>query len=82
MQIKIVFYLTFAFSGDWRTAIEMYKNAKLEKSYTTWPYRNLLESRIKNAKNNVKNFQQPYISPEKTLLFNSGYGCVACHQKS
>lgn len=69
-------------SGDWRTAIKIYKNARLEKSYTKWPYRNLLESRIRNAKNNVRNFQQSYTTPDKTILFNSGYGCVACHQKA
>jgi tetratricopeptide (TPR) repeat protein len=69
-------------SGDWQTAIKIYKNAKLEKSYSKWPYKNLLETRIKNAKNNVRNFQQSYTTPDKTILFNSGYGCVACHQKS
>ncbi len=69
-------------SGDWKTAIKIYKNAKIEKSYASWPYKNVLESRIKNAKNNVQNFQRPYIEPNKTILFNSGYGCVACHQKN
>lgn len=41
----------------------------------------MLEKRIANAKENVSNFQKPYISPDKTILFNSGFGCMACHQQ-
>lgn len=68
-------------SGDWQTAIKIYKNAKLSKGYTSWPYRNMLENRIQHAKENVALFQKttPH-SPDTNILFNSGYGCVACHQ--
>lgn len=68
-------------SGDWQTAIKIYRNAMLDKNYSTWPYRKLLEKRIVEAKANVANFQKNYISPTKTILFNSGYGCVVCHQQ-
>lgn len=73
--------------GDWQTAIPIYQNAKLSKDYTTWPFRHLLEHRIQHAKENVALFQkksQPNEKhpPQTTILFNSGYGCVACHQKS
>ena len=68
-------------AGDVRTGIKIYNNAKLDKSYSSWPYKNMLENRIKNANTNVRNFQKPYISADKTILFNSGYGCVACHQQ-
>ena len=68
-------------SGDWQTAIKIYHNATLAKNYSTWPYRKLLELRMLQAKENVANFQKSYISPSKTILFNSGYGCMACHQQ-
>jgi len=80
--------------GDWQTAVKIYNNAKLAKNYSAWPYAYLLEDRIKNAKINVKNFSHDptvyasdkpitqKIQPEKVVLFNSGYGCVACHQEA
>lgn len=67
-------------AGDVDTAIKIYQNAKLDKSYNSWPYKNMLEKRIINAKANVKNFEKPYSSPEKTILFDSGFGCMVCHQ--
>ncbi len=66
--------------GDWKTAITLYKNATLMKNYSTWPYRKLLENRIAHAKENVENFQHSSASPDKSMMINSGYGCVACHQ--
>ncbi|HEX4044528.1 MAG TPA: hypothetical protein VHZ76_02550 [Gammaproteobacteria bacterium] len=72
-------------SGDWQTAIKIYNNAKLSKTYMHWPYRQMLEDRIAHAKENVTAFNQPVslTKPDfnNKLLFNSGYGCVACHQK-
>lgn len=79
-------------SGDWQTAIKIYRNAMLASNYPSWPYRTFLEKRIVNAKNNVRSFQQEQLdvtgyhqskwhNPDKTILFNSGYGCVACHQQ-
>lgn len=66
--------------GDWQTALIIYHNAKLSKTYSQWPYKHLLESRIANAKTNVATFQQPHASADKTIMFNSGYGCMVCHQ--
>lgn len=68
-------------SGDWQTGIKIYQNAKLAKNYLTWPYRNMLEKRIQTAKENVNNFQKDFSDPDKTMMFNTGYGCVACHQR-
>ena len=69
--------------GDWQTGIKIYRNAKLSKTYLSWPYRNMLEKRIRYAKENVANFQKSTTySPDKTIFFNSGYGCVGCHQKN
>lgn len=68
-------------NGDWQTAIKIYKNAQLEKNYSRWPYRQMLEKRIAHAKENVNAFQQDqFISADKTILFNSGRGCMICHQ--
>jgi tetratricopeptide (TPR) repeat protein len=67
--------------GDWQTAIKIYKNAQIGKGYAHWPYRNLLEKRIQNAKENVVYFNQENEHlPDRSILFNSGYGCAACHQ--
>ncbi len=70
-------------SGDWQTGIAIYKNATYQQNYATWPYRSMLEKRIKNARENVKYFQQnpAPTNPDRAIMFNSGYGCMACHQK-
>lgn len=35
-------------SGDWQTAVKIYRNATLAKHYSSWPYRKLLEARMVN----------------------------------
>lgn len=60
-------------AGDSRTAVKIYENAKLSKTYAEWPYRNKLEERISSAKGSQT-------STPHRMMFNSGYGCVACHQ--
>lgn len=68
--------------GDWKTAIKIYCNAKLSKNYSCWPYRKMLERRIQHAKENVQRFQDgDGKTPDTTILFNSGSGCVVCHQR-
>jgi len=69
-------------SGDWKTAIRIYNNAKLAKNYSSWPYKTMLEKRIKNANENVQYFQKEYVSTDRTILFNSGHGCMACHKQA
>lgn len=67
--------------GDWQTAIKIYNNAKLSKTYQEWPFRDLLEARIAQAQANVAKFRTEELkSAHSSILFNSGYGCVACHQ--
>lgn len=60
-------------AGDSRTAVKIYKNAQLVKSYSTWPYRDKLEERIAR----VSSGERP---KAHNMMFNSGYGCVVCHQ--
>jgi hypothetical protein len=69
-------------SGDWQTGVKIYRNAQIEKHYSSWPFKAILEKKIAHAKENVTNFQQEYKGPDKTIMFNSGYGCMACHQQS
>ena len=75
--------------GDWQLAIKIYNNAKLAKNYASWPFRYLLVSRIQEAKQNVAAFNEPVAmnsaavtNPHKTVIFNSGFGCMMCHQAS
>jgi hypothetical protein len=72
-------------NGDWMTAIKIYNNAKLARNYEQWPYRNVLEERIANARENVQAFNkvtplsQPV--PDPTIMLNSRFSCMACHQE-
>lgn len=66
--------------GDWQTGVKIYKNAQLSKTYASWPYRKMLETRIDQAQANTTNFQTTKETPDQTILFNNGYGCVVCHQ--
>lgn len=54
-------------SGDVAAAQKIYRNAMLSKTYESWPYKNELLKRIAHP-------------DKKNMLFNSGYGCAACHQ--
>lgn len=67
-------------SGDYTTAIKIYNNAKLSKTYHQWPFKTMLETRIRNAKLNVSRFNQNHTDADRSIMFNSGHGCMACHQ--
>ncbi len=72
-------------SGDWRTARIVYANAKYFENYNNWPFRDILEDRIENAERNVAEFRRELpkggAAPDfPTIMFNSRFACVACHQ--
>ncbi|HSW71636.1 MAG TPA: hypothetical protein VLH77_06655, partial [Gammaproteobacteria bacterium] len=67
--------------GDWQTAVKIYNNAKLSKNFAAWPYRKLLEEHLSHARENVAYFNQERRLRSQRILFNSGYGCAACHQR-
>jgi hypothetical protein len=46
-------------SGDWRTALKVYEDAKLSPTYSAWPYVKVLEERIGDAQANVVVFNAP-----------------------
>lgn len=70
-------------SGDTQTALKIYRNATLSRDYASWPFKKLLEKRMQHVQENVINFQKNNTNdPDRTLIFNSGYGCAVCHQKN
>lgn len=74
-------------NGDCKTAVIIYNNAKLASNYNSWPYRHVLEDRIRHAAENTEPFNIiiPYSVPKKypanTIMFNSRFSCMACHQE-
>jgi uncharacterized protein YceK len=71
-------------AGDWQSARRLYENAKLSPSYSQWPYRVLLEQRIRDAPDNVAAFRGntgANSSAEQQIMINSPFACAACHQQ-
>jgi hypothetical protein len=69
-------------AGDAKAARRMYENAKLSKTYATWPYREVLESRLEHLEENGNFFRQPpaMVPKERRMMFDSPFNCSACHQ--
>jgi hypothetical protein len=67
-------------SGDWRSAEKIYANAKLSKTYATWPYRSVLEERIARAQDNVARLNATDGPSKARMMIDSDYACMACHQ--
>ena len=70
-------------SGEPETARRIYANAKLSKTYVSWPYRNVLEDRIQQATDNVAAFRKPPLAGEmtRTIMGQTAFACMACHQE-
>jgi len=70
--------------GDPETARRVYADAKLSKTYESWPYRDVLEERIAQAADNVALFRKPLVDaePRRTMMVNTVFSCMACHQAS
>jgi hypothetical protein len=69
--------------GDPATARNVYAQAKVGKTYASWPYRDVLERRISDAEANVPLFQKPAPKSEKAntrIMGESAFSCMACHQ--
>lgn len=63
-------------SGDWRAGQKVYQLAKGVDAYPTWPYREILEARIREAEQNVGVFRRE----NAPMMFSSKFSCSACHQ--
>jgi hypothetical protein len=71
-------------SGDWHTARKVYAAAKQSPDYAQWPYREVLEQRIRDAEANVSAFNAAPGSDTKAatpMMIGSTYACMACHQR-
>ena len=70
--------------GEPETARRVYADAKLSKTYASWPYRDVLEERIAQATENVAIFRHEPVAGEarRTLMIHSAFSCMACHQAS
>lgn len=68
-------------SGDVALARKIYANAKHSPAYGTWPHRELLEARIRDAQANVARFSAPPDAAAHVPIGRaSPIGCVSCHQ--
>jgi hypothetical protein len=69
-------------AGDPATAVKIYGNARLTPEYSGWPYKEVLEDRIRNAQQYVMAFQQENPAPgTPALMVRSRFACVGCHQR-
>jgi hypothetical protein len=71
-------------AGRTEEAIVMYKATRAAPSYEDWPFRDLIATRIKEAEQNVMEFNKPlrllYNPGEKQIFVNSELVCMGCHQ--
>lgn len=81
-------------AGKADEALVAYNNVKIIPSYSSWPFKHLLESRIQNIEKNASLFRinskrrnddgnKIYafeFDPSEHMIFNS-YNCTICHQK-
>ena len=67
-------------------AVKIYQLARLATGYSTWIYKDTLESRIKNVKENAILFNKPLNESElhgqTVMMVNSGFSCMGCHGMS
>jgi hypothetical protein len=69
-------------AGQPEMAMKIYANARLTPDYATWPYRSVLEDRIRNAAGNVGAFRQEKPEAEvPTIMVRSRFACMGCHQR-
>jgi hypothetical protein len=69
-------------AGDTTMARKIYANARRSPDYGGWPYRELLEARIRDADANVARFSAPVGSADHVPIGRaSPIACVGCHQK-
>jgi hypothetical protein len=69
-------------AGQPELAVKMYRNAQLSGDYASWPFRAVLEARIRDAGKNVETFRRTVPAPDSaTLMGRSTFACVGCHQR-
>ena len=73
--------------GDWVKGKEMYEFAKYSPDYENWDYKEILEKRIQNARQNEVFFRMEIpkgkqVAIDETILVQSPIACMACHKMS
>jgi hypothetical protein len=68
-------------AGDAHTARIIYGNAKLSPSYPQWPYRAILEQRLRLTADSAKERPGEGAAVTLPLMLESTYSCMACHQQ-
>jgi hypothetical protein len=69
-------------NGQVDAARVMYRNATLAPEYATWPYRGVLEARLRDAAANVTAFRAARPVPgAPRIMLESRIACVGCHQR-
>lgn len=59
-------------------AVATYVRARLSPTFATWPYRDLLEARIRNAVDAARRAREGQAVP---MMSGSAYSCAACHAR-
>jgi hypothetical protein len=69
-------------AGEPDLAVSMHANAKLTPDYATWPYRDVLEDRMRNASRYPPLFRQAQpSSAEPRIMSLTRFNCMGCHQR-
>jgi len=69
-------------AGQPDLAVPMYRNAQHAREYAAWPYKAVLEARIRDAAKNVAAFRRTEPGPDAaTLMVRSTFACMGCHQE-
>jgi hypothetical protein len=66
--------------GQVATGVQVYQAAQQLTGYDRWPYRSVLEQRIVDAADNVARFNQEPAISGRSIMFESAYSCMGCHQ--
>jgi hypothetical protein len=73
-------------AGEIDDARKIYAAARMSPSFRQWPYRHVLENRIRHAEFNSTLFDKhPALSidpGEEQIFINSPFSCTGCHQQS
>ncbi len=65
-------------AGQPDSAIAVYARARLAPTYAAWPYREVLEARIRNARETAGRVQRGEPAP---MMSGSAYSCAGCHAR-
>jgi uncharacterized protein YceK len=71
-------------AGDWQMGRKLYENARLSPTYAQWPYREVLEQRIREAPGNGAVFNavgEAKVPADQQIMIKSTFACMACHQQ-